>query len=132
MKLPPKAKGHGESSTRRDPSLHEYEALKLSLSTAAPSIIEEDEYPSSSIFFKFPKSALMSKSKWNISEGSPELSTTAILLLRGAGGIRDLYEAGTARERAHMRSIKFDKLGSALIEELDIEKFVDVDVQEDT
>ncbi|RKF88458.1 hypothetical protein GcM1_084007 [Golovinomyces cichoracearum] len=69
--------------------------------------------------------------KINTSEGSPELSTIAIGISRGAGGIRDLYEVGIARKRAYMRSIKFDKLGSAMIEELHIEIVVDVDVQED-
>ncbi|RKF83964.1 hypothetical protein GcM3_005001 [Golovinomyces cichoracearum] len=82
-------------------------------------------------FTNSPKKALRSKSKWNTSEGSPELSTTAIGISRDTGGIRDLYEVGIARKRAYMRSIKFDKLGSASIEELDIEIVVDVDVQED-
>jgi hypothetical protein len=30
-----------------------------------------------------------------------------------------MYEAGTARERACMRSIKIDKLGSAVVNQLD-------------
>ncbi|RKF53425.1 hypothetical protein GcM3_218001b [Golovinomyces cichoracearum] len=132
IKVPPKAKGQGESSTRRDPSLYEHEALKLSLSTATPFVIEEDEDISSSIFCQFPKTALVSKLKWDISEGSPELSTAAVGISRGPDGIRDLYEGGTARKRSYMRSIKLDKLGSASIEELDIEIFIDIDMQEDT
>jgi hypothetical protein len=56
-----------------------------------------------------------------------ELPTTALGIIRGAGGFTDLYEAGTARERAYTRSIKIDKLGSAVVEELDKETVVDID-----
>ena len=56
-----------------------------------------------------------------------ELLTTALALLRGAGGFGDLYEVGTLQERAYMRSIRADKLGSAVVDELDKE-FVDIDV----
>ncbi|RKF84108.1 hypothetical protein GcM1_145006, partial [Golovinomyces cichoracearum] len=130
-KAPPE-ESYGESSTRCDPSLHYNEVLKLLLSTAAPFIIEEDEDPSFSLFFQFPNTALMNKLKWDINESSPELGTTAIRIPRDLCGIRDLYVAGTGRKRAHMRSIKFDKLGSTSIEELSIEVSVDNDVQMDT
>ena len=64
----------------------------------------------------------------------PTTSTTMIGIERGAGSARDPYEAGTARERAYMRSVKYGKLGSANTKELDSddEEFIDIDaVQEE-
>ena len=43
------------------------------------------------------------------------LSTTLLGLLRGAGGPEDSYDPGTLLERAYMRSLKIEKLGSAVI-----------------
>jgi hypothetical protein len=48
-------------------------------------------------------------------------------LRRGASRLGDLYEAGTARERAYIRSIKIDKLGSAVVEQLDDDEYPDFD-----
>ena len=60
-----------------------------------------------------------------------DLSTTALGFHRGGGGLTDRYEAGTVRERAYMRSIKVGKLGTALIEELDDEVFLDIDADDE-
>jgi hypothetical protein len=38
-----------------------------------------------------------------------------------------LYDAGTLRERAYMRSVRIEQLGSAVVAELD-EEFIDIDV----
>ena len=46
--------------------------------------------------------------------------------------MEDIYTLGTLRERAYLRSIKFDKLGSAVkVSLLDDEdaRFVDIDVE---
>ena len=73
------------------------------------------------------------RSKWDTSTGHgwSELSTTALGIIKGGGGFRDPYEAGTARERAYIRSIKIDRLGSAVVNELDTEVFIDIDDDED-
>ena len=47
-----------------------------------------------------------------------ELSSTLLALLRGADRKEDLYKAGTALQRAYMRSLKLEKLGSAVIGEI--------------
>ena len=147
IKLPSKLKGHGETSTRRDPSLHEHEAIDLPSSTAParlqgarslrsnptpPTItIDDNAAPTPTPQLSTTAVAVLrgARSKWDTTDEMGELSTTAIGIIRGAGGFKDPYEAGTARERAYMRSIKIDRLGSAVIEELDTEVFIDIDAE---
>ncbi|KAI1002826.1 hypothetical protein K3495_g5377 [Podosphaera aphanis] len=118
-----KAKGYGVSSTRRDPSLHEHEMIKPYLNPAISCVIIEDEELSQAS--QIPATSQTDASKRNTTESYSRLSTTALGITRVAGGVRDPYEAGKVRERAYMRSIKFDKLSSASVEELDSGMFID-------
>jgi hypothetical protein len=132
----PKFKGKGASSITRDALLHEHEAFEFS-SMGPPRI----ETRSTAIITPTPTVLQLSTtaiavlrgahSNWDTADNKDlaDLSTTAPAYLRGAGTIEDLYEAGTARERAYMRSIKIDKLGSALVEELDEDEYLDINDQ---
>ncbi|KAI0999278.1 hypothetical protein K3495_g8914 [Podosphaera aphanis] len=126
-KVHQKAKGYGVSSTRRDPSLYEFEMTKLYLNPAISCVIIEDEELSQAC--QVPATAQTDASKRDTTESYSKLSTTALGITRGVGGVRDLYEAGTVRERAYMRNIKLDELSSASMEELESGVFLDIDSQ---
>ncbi|KAI0998733.1 hypothetical protein K3495_g9463 [Podosphaera aphanis] len=71
-KVHQKAKGYGMSSTRRDPSLHEYEMIKPYLNPAiAYVIIEEEELSQSS---QVPATAQTDASKRDTTESYSKLS----------------------------------------------------------
>ncbi|KAI0998776.1 hypothetical protein K3495_g9420 [Podosphaera aphanis] len=89
-KVRQKAKGYGVTSTRRDPSLHEYDMIKPYLNPVISCVIIEDEELS-----QVPATAKTDASKRDTTESYSKLSTTALGITRGAGGARDLYEAGT-------------------------------------
>ncbi|KAI1004802.1 hypothetical protein K3495_g3416 [Podosphaera aphanis] len=122
-----KSKGYGVSSTPRDPSLHEYERIKPYLNPAISGVIIEDEDLSQAS--QVSATAQTDVSKRDTTESCSKLSTTVLGITTGASGVRDLYEAGTVRERAYMRSIKLDKLSSASVEESDSGVFLDIDSQ---
>jgi hypothetical protein len=142
-----KQKGDGLSSTRRHLSLFEHEAAAENAppsSTAPPRLeLASRKRCASQLTQDFiivdtevvqqlstTAAAVLrgARSKWDTENKSQaELSTTALALLRGASTMGDLYEAGTERERAYMRSLKIDKLGSAVSEAIE-EVFVDIDV----
>lgn len=91
-KLHQKAKSYGVSSTRPDPSLHVYEALKPPFNLAIPStVIEYWELSLASLVLAI---AQTDRLKRDMSESYLELSTIALGVTRGADGVRDLYEAG--------------------------------------
>jgi len=138
-----KIKGSSVSSTRRDLSLFEHVKAAENNNAPPPStaparlqrgkkraviaLNEELEVPLSTTAVAVLRGA---KSKWDTRENNElaELSTTALAILQGAGTIVDLYKAGTAWEKAYIRSIKIDKLGSAVLEDEDEEGFVDIDI----
>ncbi|KAI0992880.1 hypothetical protein K3495_g15305 [Podosphaera aphanis] len=126
-KVHQKAKGYGVSSTRRDPSLHEHEMIKPYLNPAIYCVIIENQEVSQAS--QVPATAQTDASKRDTTESYSKLSITALGITRCAGRVGDLYEAGTVRERAYMRSIKLDKLSSASVEELDSGVFLDIDLQ---
>ncbi|KAI0996831.1 hypothetical protein K3495_g11351 [Podosphaera aphanis] len=76
-----------------------------------------------------PATAQTDAPKRDTTESCSTLPTTALGITRGASGFKDLYEAGTVRERAYMRSIKLHKLSSALMEELDSGVLLHIDSQ---
>ena len=123
-----KQKGDGESSTRRDPSLFEREAVELPSSTA-PARLESAKKGKKTIKKEILTTTALKteltvhatiiqppeplpKSDISMGSGLEEMSTTVIGLQRGGGTERDQYEPGTTRERAYMRTIQIDKLGS--------------------
>jgi hypothetical protein len=114
----PKLEGKGALSATRDPSLHEHEAFEFS-STAPPRIESGPIAITPTPQLSTTAIAVLrgARTKWDTGDDKDlaDLSTTALAYLRGAGSIEDLYEAGTARERVNMRSIKIDKLGSAVV-----------------
>ncbi|KAI1000248.1 hypothetical protein K3495_g7946 [Podosphaera aphanis] len=101
--------------------------MKPYLNPAISCVIIEDEKLSQAS--QVPATAQTDASKRDTTESYSKLSTTALGTTRDAGGVRDLYEAGTVRERAYMKSIKLDKLSSASVEELDSGLFLDIDSQ---
>jgi hypothetical protein len=116
-----KKRGDGESSTRRDPSLFEHEALELPSSTAPPRL-ESTNPPPAKRARTLPSRAETSQtllSSSSVPAATPAISkrntrsTTKLALLRGVGGPDDPYQPGTERERAYMRSIHPDKLVEA-------------------
>jgi hypothetical protein len=141
-----KEKGNGESSTRSDPSLFEHAAIELPSSTAptamqtvqpAPSvpISPLDNESVEQIAEAHPELSTTAiavlrgaRSKWDTGhdEGLADLSTTALAIMRGAGQDDDPYEAGTLHERAYLRSLNPIKLASqAEVEALDDEEELD-------
>jgi hypothetical protein len=113
--------------------LFEHEAFELPSSTA-PARIEGEEGDAP----KRPKGRPRKAAPEAIPTSTPTptasatlsvrgLLTTALRLQRGAGTNQDLYDAGTLRERAYMRSVRIEQLGSAVVAELD-EEFIDIDV----
>jgi hypothetical protein len=134
-----KGKNMGESSTRRDPSLFEHEAIELPSSTAPAALETRKPMPPTSSSEE-PTTIQIRREigpKWDTVENSfmANLTTTALGILRGAGSDEDPYEAGTLRERAYLRSLHPNKLAEQIDEdELDnkvhenCEKdFVDID-----
>jgi len=143
-----KEKGNGESSTRRDPSLFEHAAIELPSISAVPAAMET-VHPTASVSISttldsesveqiaeaHPELSTTAvailrgaRSKWDTGddEGLADLSTTALAILRGAGQGDDPYEAGTLRERAYLRSLNPIKLASQVeAEALDDEEELD-------
>lgn len=119
----PKRKGNGESSTRRDPSLFEHEALELPSITAPPRL-ESTNPPPAKRMRTLPSRADAASIPASTSTSTPmpattriTQSTTKLALARGLGGPDDPYVPGTQRERAYMRSVHADKLAEAEIYE---------------
>jgi hypothetical protein len=119
------AKGHGESSTRRDPSLFEHEAIELP-SIELPSI----ELPSSTAPAALPSRPRERSPELEIIEelstpsqatqatrAKPSILTTKLAIQRGASTNDDPYKPGTLRERAYLRSLNPIKLA----DQVDIE-----------
>lgn len=117
-----KGKNMGESSTRRDPSLFEHEAIELPSSTA-PATLETVRQPmlSTSPIREATTMQIQRevRPKWDTGENSfmANLTTTALGILRGAGSDEDPYEAGTLRERAYLRSLHPNKLAEQIDED---------------
>ncbi|KAI0997094.1 hypothetical protein K3495_g11094 [Podosphaera aphanis] len=110
--LQQKAKSYGASSTRPDPSLHVYDALKPPSNPAT--LYTVNEYDALSLIASLVLAiAQTDRLKWDISESYLDLSTIALRVTRGVGGVRDLYEVRIVLERAYMKSIKLKKLSSA-------------------
>ncbi|KAI0992384.1 hypothetical protein K3495_g15802 [Podosphaera aphanis] len=101
--------------------------IKPYLNPAISCVIIEDEELSQAS--QVPATAQTDASKRDTTESYSKLSITALGITRGAGGVGDLYEAGTVRERAYMRSIKLNKLSCASVEKLDSGVFLDIDSQ---
>jgi hypothetical protein len=48
--------------------------------------------------------------------------------LRGAGSAEDLYKPGMLRERAYIRTLKMDKLGSTVVETIKELSWVEINI----
>ena len=116
-----KGKNMGESSTRRDPSLFEHEAIELP-SSIAPAALETCKPMPPTDSSEEATSIQIRREigpKWDTVENSSmaDLSTTVLGILRGAGSDEDPYEAGTLRERAYLRSLHPNKLPEQIDED---------------
>lgn len=129
------AKDNGETSTRRDPSMHEHEAIIVPSSSAPARLDSMPPPPKRTRLSTLPIDETASQ----IAPQTPSTPTTTIDLTekgmrsgrrktttsmaldRGAGGEEDQYQPGTLRERAYLRSIPPGKLSTADVGELDSE-----------
>ena len=159
MKVAGKNKGDGFSSTRRDYSLFEHEAFEstapppstapvglgrgrprkapppsITSSFTAPTVIDDDEAESPLRYSTALAVPRRVRSMWDAGtdEELRAISSTELALRRGAGGEEDLYDPGTLRERAYMRSLSIHALNGAAVDSLDNEVvnrdgFVDID-----
>ena len=113
-------RGEGESSTRREPSLFEHKAVCLPSRTGP--IYPENMNPplkrqrlmtkamaEAQASIVSPSSAPRDQIQLSVST----YSTSALGLMRGAGTDKDLYDPGTERQRAFMRSINPEKLANS-------------------
>jgi hypothetical protein len=111
-------KAKEKSSTRRDPSLFEHEAIELPSSTAPAALETRKPMPliSSSEEATTIQIRLEIGPKWDTVENSfiANLSTTALGILRGASSDKDPYEAGTLRD---LRSLHPNKLAEQVDED---------------
>ncbi|RKF56324.1 hypothetical protein GcC1_197038 [Golovinomyces cichoracearum] len=121
--------------TIRDPSLFEHVAdFELPPSTAPPRIEGDGPVavaakrgrgrpPKAKITAQAPQVTIPAITLGSLTRG---VSTTVLGFQRGAGTILDPYDAGTLRERAYLRSVHIEKLGSATVPVIE-EGSIDID-----
>ncbi|RKF65015.1 hypothetical protein GcM3_127012 [Golovinomyces cichoracearum] len=124
-----KGANQGETGTRRDPSLFEHVAdFELPPSTAPPRI--EGDGPVAVAAKRGrgrpPKAKITAQASRDSCYHLRGVSTTVLGFQRGAGTILDPYDAGTLRERAYLRSVHIEKLGSATVPVIE-EGSIDID-----
>ena len=106
-------KNQGITGTRRDPSLFEYEDTPSATAPprleARPNLTQRAQDAEMEII---PEVRVRSPGRrWDFDNNAQvEFTTTQLGLERGAGSNDDLYEPGTLRERAYLRSIAPEKL----------------------
>lgn len=142
-----KGANQGETGTRRDPSLFEHVAdFELPPSTAPPRIegdgpvavaakrgrgrppkakitAQAPQVTTTTTITQAPQVAIPAITLGSLTRG---VSTTVLGFQRGAGTILDPYDAGTLRERAYLRSVHIEKLGSATVPVIE-EGSIDID-----
>jgi hypothetical protein len=124
-------KNQGSSSTRRDPSLFEHAAIELPsestppAATAAAAPGKKRKAPESPPRPEaIPQvNVVRQGARWDVGDNNDllRLSTTQLGIARGGGTDDDLYEPGTARERAYLRSIAPQNLVLVDVKRLDLE-----------
>ncbi|KAI0998042.1 hypothetical protein K3495_g10149 [Podosphaera aphanis] len=133
LKATGKRKGDGSTSTSGESSAFEFVKAESGIEDL-PSILEYSQnakIPAQVVFTPSNSVAIpprVDTSRWSVGNYFANLSLTRLGIVRGRGSDGDLYEAGTARARAYMRSLKVDQLANADAEYLDsISMSVEVD-----
>lgn len=134
-------KNQGSSTTRRDPSLFEHAAIELPSSSALETVTparnpqpprrKTPELPSHPAVIP-QVNVIRQGARWDIrGNNDSHLSTTQLGITRGGGTEEDLYDPGTARERAYLRSIAPQNLVRVVdVERLTMEAQKDHDNQQ--